>query len=234
MRRASLRCAGGAGRTGAVLARSRLSLVRPWCETGWVRAVGRGALRSGHAAGSDARDTGCLVGGPCARGADAITIGPVISVRRARASSRDLLHHELVHVRQWRCHGVVGVVTRYLGAYAPGGSGGRATRAPTSGSPSRPRRTGSPGGCWPPRCVSRCPPSRPSCRVPPLSASPPGSARTAPLAFRGPAGAPLEEGTPMPELLRPGTAAPVARAPGRRARRRHPARSPRRSAWSSC
>ncbi len=59
-----------------------------------------------------------LVGGPVPRGADAITIGPVISVRRSRASSRYLLHHELVHVRQWRRHGVLGFGTRYLGAYA--------------------------------------------------------------------------------------------------------------------
>ena len=59
-----------------------------------------------------------LVGGPVPRGADAITIGPVISVRRARASSRYLLHHELVHVRQWRRHGVIGFGSRYLGAYA--------------------------------------------------------------------------------------------------------------------
>ena len=59
-----------------------------------------------------------LVGGPVPRGAAAITIGPVISVRKAYADSRYLLRHELVHVRQWRRHGVVGFSARYLGSYA--------------------------------------------------------------------------------------------------------------------
>jgi hypothetical protein len=58
-----------------------------------------------------------LVGGPVPRGAAAITIGPLISVRRAHAASRYLIHHELVHVRQWRRHGVFGFPARYLGAY---------------------------------------------------------------------------------------------------------------------
>jgi hypothetical protein len=59
-----------------------------------------------------------LVGGPVPRGAAAITIGPVISVRKASAGSRYLLRHELVHVRQWHRHGVLGFSARYLGAYA--------------------------------------------------------------------------------------------------------------------
>jgi hypothetical protein len=59
-----------------------------------------------------------LVGGPVPKGAAAITIGPVISVREAYAGSRYLLRHELVHVRQWRRHGVLGFSARYLGAYA--------------------------------------------------------------------------------------------------------------------
>ena len=50
-------------------------------------------------------------------GASAITIGPVISVRRRAASSARLLRHELVHVEQWRRYGVVGFLWRYLGAY---------------------------------------------------------------------------------------------------------------------
>jgi hypothetical protein len=59
-----------------------------------------------------------LIGGPVPRGADAITLGSVISVRRAHAESRYLLHHELVHVRQWRRYGMLGFGVRYLGAYA--------------------------------------------------------------------------------------------------------------------
>ena len=58
-----------------------------------------------------------VVGGPVPRGADAITLGPVISVRSRSASSAYLIRHELVHVRQWRRHGVIGFGVRYLGDY---------------------------------------------------------------------------------------------------------------------
>jgi hypothetical protein len=61
-----------------------------------------------------------LIGGPVPNGSDAITIGRFVSVRRAAASSPYLLRHELVHVRQWRRHGVVGFLVRYLGAYVSG------------------------------------------------------------------------------------------------------------------
>ena len=57
------------------------------------------------------------VGGPVPRGAAAITIGPVVSVRRRFASDDRLLRHELVHVRQWRSLGVTGFLVRYVGAY---------------------------------------------------------------------------------------------------------------------
>lgn len=51
------------------------------------------------------------------RGAAAITLGPVVSVRRAAAADAGLLVHELVHVRQWRELGLVGFLVRYVGAY---------------------------------------------------------------------------------------------------------------------
>jgi hypothetical protein len=57
------------------------------------------------------------IGGPVPPGADAITIGSLIVVRARSASSRELLAHELVHVRQWRGFGVVGFLHRYIGAY---------------------------------------------------------------------------------------------------------------------
>jgi hypothetical protein len=57
------------------------------------------------------------VGGPGPPGADAITIGAVISVRRRAADNARLLRHELVHVRQWRELGFVGFLRRYVGAY---------------------------------------------------------------------------------------------------------------------
>jgi hypothetical protein len=58
------------------------------------------------------------VGGPVPPGSDAITIGPVISVRRRHASSAHLLRHEEEHVRQWRELGYVSFLRRYLGSYA--------------------------------------------------------------------------------------------------------------------
>lgn len=58
-----------------------------------------------------------LVGGPVPRGADAITLGPLISVREASKDSAYLLRHELVHVRQWRRHGVIGFASRYIADY---------------------------------------------------------------------------------------------------------------------
>ena len=61
-----------------------------------------------------------IVGGPVPRGADAITIGRVVSVRAPSAPSVYLLRHELVHVRQWRRHGAIGFGVRYLGGYARG------------------------------------------------------------------------------------------------------------------
>jgi hypothetical protein len=57
------------------------------------------------------------VGGPVPPGASAITIGPLISIRRAAAGDPRLLRHELVHVAQWRRLGVVGFLVVYLGAY---------------------------------------------------------------------------------------------------------------------
>ena len=51
-------------------------------------------------------------------GADAITIGSLVSVRTASASDPHLARHEAVHVRQWRELGVVAFLLQYLGAYA--------------------------------------------------------------------------------------------------------------------
>lgn len=57
------------------------------------------------------------VGGPVPPGAEAITIGKVILVRRRAAADEQLMRHELVHVRQWRELGALGFLVRYLGAY---------------------------------------------------------------------------------------------------------------------
>ena len=57
------------------------------------------------------------VGGPVPPGSDAITVGPVISVRREVADHAGLLRHEEEHVRQWRELGVLRFVRIYLGSY---------------------------------------------------------------------------------------------------------------------
>jgi hypothetical protein len=58
-----------------------------------------------------------LVGGPVPPGSAAITIGPVVSVRRRFAGDPRLLRHEQEHVRQWRELGYVRFLRQYLGAY---------------------------------------------------------------------------------------------------------------------
>lgn len=58
-----------------------------------------------------------LIGGPVPPGADAITLGTLVSVRAHAASDEVLARHEAVHVVQWRTFGVVGFLGRYVGAY---------------------------------------------------------------------------------------------------------------------
>jgi len=53
-----------------------------------------------------------------APGADAMTLGHTVLMRRGHAASQRLLAHELVHVQQWSQLGVVGFLHRYLVAYA--------------------------------------------------------------------------------------------------------------------
>jgi hypothetical protein len=57
------------------------------------------------------------VGGPVPKGADAITLGSVVIVRSGAEQSPYLLRHEQVHVRQWRRHGIIGFVVRYVSSY---------------------------------------------------------------------------------------------------------------------
>ncbi len=57
------------------------------------------------------------IGGPVPPGSSGITIWSLISVRRDVADDRRLLRHELEHVRQWRQHGPVGFLRRYVGSY---------------------------------------------------------------------------------------------------------------------
>jgi hypothetical protein len=58
------------------------------------------------------------VGGPVPPGADAITIGPVVSMRSAATGDDRLLRHEVAHVHQWRRLGAIGFLGRYISAYA--------------------------------------------------------------------------------------------------------------------
>jgi hypothetical protein len=57
------------------------------------------------------------VGGPVPRGFAGITIGSLVIVRDRDAATPALVRHELVHVRQWKRHGPIGFVVRYLGSY---------------------------------------------------------------------------------------------------------------------
>jgi len=58
------------------------------------------------------------VGGPVPAGSAGITLGRLVIVRAGHEHSKQLLRHELVHVRQWRRHGVVGFAVRYGTSYA--------------------------------------------------------------------------------------------------------------------
>ncbi len=53
-----------------------------------------------------------------APGADAMTVGRNVLVRRGHTESRRLLAHELVHVQQWDRLGAAAFLAEYLGAYA--------------------------------------------------------------------------------------------------------------------
>lgn len=53
-------------------------------------------------------------------GVAAMTLGRRVLVRRDRLDDVGLLHHELVHVRQWREQGPVRFPVSYLAAYARG------------------------------------------------------------------------------------------------------------------
>ena len=64
------------------------------------------------------RRPGCwLVVGVAAPGAAATTIGSVIFLRADAVHDEHLLRHELEHVRQWREHGVIGFLVRYVRPY---------------------------------------------------------------------------------------------------------------------
>ena len=59
-------------------------------------------------------------GGPVPPGAAGVTLGRLVIVTRKAAESarfEELLHHESVHVRQFREYGVWRFLVRYIGAY---------------------------------------------------------------------------------------------------------------------
>lgn len=53
-------------------------------------------------------------------GSSAITLGRWILIRRDRLHDTALVHHELVHVRQWREQGLAEFLTAYLSGYVRG------------------------------------------------------------------------------------------------------------------
>jgi len=58
-----------------------------------------------------------VVGGPLPPGADGMTVGRFVMVRKGHEDSDYLITHELVHVRQYRERGVPGFLRRYLASY---------------------------------------------------------------------------------------------------------------------
>ena len=58
-----------------------------------------------------------VIGGPLPPGADGMTIGRFVMIRKGHEESSYLLAHELVHVRQYRERGVFGFLARYVGRY---------------------------------------------------------------------------------------------------------------------
>lgn len=93
---------------------------------GWLRPdLRRVALPTddaGLADRMDGRGHWLWVGGPLPRGADGLTLGSLVIVRRRAASisSRfdELLRHEQVHVAQFRELGTMRFLLRYVGSYA--------------------------------------------------------------------------------------------------------------------
>jgi len=58
-----------------------------------------------------------VVGGPLPPGADGLTIGRVVIVRKGHEHDPYLLAHEMVHVRQYRERGIPRFLAGYLGRY---------------------------------------------------------------------------------------------------------------------
>ena len=70
-----------------------------------------------HVPGRDLQHARLVVVPLLTPGIAGMTLGRWILVRRGHEHDRDLIAHELVHLRQWRELGVVQFLARYLGAY---------------------------------------------------------------------------------------------------------------------
>jgi hypothetical protein len=75
-------------------------------------------LERGHT--PEGRPYRVWVGGPVPPGADAITLGSLVLVRRRAAASAHLMRHEAAHVDQWARLGWIRFLYRYLAAYIRG------------------------------------------------------------------------------------------------------------------
>lgn len=62
-------------------------------------------------------ETVLLVGGPVPRGAAAITLGRVVSVRRGQETNRRLMRHEAEHTVQYARDGMIRFLARYVRGY---------------------------------------------------------------------------------------------------------------------
>jgi hypothetical protein len=73
-----------------------------------------------HVSARDLRRARLVVVPVLTPGIAGVALGRWVLLRRGHEHDRDLIAHELVHVRQWRELGPVRFLLRYLGAYAGG------------------------------------------------------------------------------------------------------------------
>jgi hypothetical protein len=77
-------------------------------------------VRFAHVHAVDADGARVVVVPVLTPGVAAMTLGRWILVRAGNESDIGLLAHELVHVEQWRTHGVIDFLRTYLGDYVRG------------------------------------------------------------------------------------------------------------------
>ena len=94
-----------------------------------ARLSGDAQVRYAHVGAIDTARTRIVVVPWSTPGVAAMTLGRWILVRRGHEADAGLIAHELVHVEQWRVHGVFRFLRAYLAGYARGRRAGLGHRA---------------------------------------------------------------------------------------------------------